>query len=377
MTNKRSGRQNTALFILIAASLMIVLEMFILPGGRFLAGRDKPAPQPETVEVAVPVIEEQVPEAAPPPLSAEDRMAEEMNVAPDEVMPPPEANTAMPPEAAPAPEGEPLWKMNAVPPPAVPEGFGRVVIIIDDLGMNRRQSEAVLDLPGPVTTAFLPYAGHVAAMVQEAREKGHEVIIHMPMEPMDGRLDMGSIALHENMGDADFDAMLDKGLNAFDGYVGMNNHMGSRLTQDRGAMDRLMSKLHERGMLFVDSRTIAGSVAEEVAKEHHVPHAGRDIFLDDNESYENVVEMLAKTASVARRAGTAIAIGHPKENTVRALQEWLPTLAARKLVLVPISAVVTTEPETAQADADMEMANTPPLRALPTFDEWLSTTRGE
>jgi hypothetical protein len=128
----------------------------------------------------------------------------------------------------------------------------------------------------------------------------------------------------------------------------MNNHMGSRLTQDQAAMDALMVRLRRAGMLFVDSRTIGSSVAATTAARHGVPYAVRDVFLDHDESYEAVKASLAATEAVARRTGLAVAIGHPKDNTIRALAEWLPGLAARGFVLVPVSAVVVT-PGTAQA----------------------------
>lgn len=364
------GRQKTARFILIGASLMLVVQfvgsMSSLPWFKKepvstqqerqmqerMALRAMPsqgsaqeaqanAPQPQEY-----LGQTQMVEPAPGPI---------YESAPAGVMPleSTEEDGAVPPQTIPAPQvtpdsddhsqfQEPAWKKYAVSAPAVPAGMARVVVIIDDLGMNHTQTQAVIDLPGPVTAAFLPYAPYVDTLAAAARDKGHELIIHMPMEPMDGKLDMGGIALSTGMEPAAFDRMLDEGLHAFSGYVGMNNHMGSRLTQDQGAMDRLMTVLHDNGLLFVDSRTIGGSVAEESAREHGVPHAGRDVFLDDDESYENVVRMLARTEAIAKHSGLAIAIGHPKANTVRALREWLPTLASKGLVLVPVSAVVST-----------------------------------
>lgn len=243
------------------------------------------------------------------------------------------------------PQAEPPWRRYAVAAPEVPEGFSRVVVIIDDLGVDRKRSRAILELPGPLTAAFLPYATQVAPLVEEARAKGHEILIHMPMEPMGEDLDLGSIALRSDMKPAAFDAMLAQAFAAFEGYVGMNNHMGSKLTQDRGAMERLMGRLYENGLLFVDSRTIGKSVAGKVAADHAVPHIGRDVFLDHDPHYEGVVESLQRVENVARKQGIAVAIGHPKDHTIRALTEWLPTLAEKKLVLVPVSAVVTVTPE--------------------------------
>jgi polysaccharide deacetylase 2 family uncharacterized protein YibQ len=275
------------------------------------------------------------------------------------------------------------WQKNAVPSPAVPEGFGRVVVVIDDLGVDRKHSREILALPAPITAAFLPYADNVAPMVQDARTAGHEIVIHMPMEPTNTELDMGSLALRTGMSPAEFEAVLKKAFSVFDGYVGLNNHMGSRLTQDRGAMERLMGRLYEQGLLFVDSRTIGASVAGQVAADHSVPHAVRDVFLDHDPTYEGVMKSLKLVEDIARRKGTAIAIGHPKPDTIKALQEWLPTLADKNLVLVPVSAVVTmgqpavtTPPEEELFIAPDEQATAAagdddvPLIVLPAGDEW-------
>lgn len=239
-------------------------------------------------------------------------------------------------------EQPPAWKryaVSAVTPPDQP----KIVIVIDDLGVSREPSKAVLDLPGPLTLSFLPYAAHVEDLVDLGREKGHEIMVHMPMEPMDPDLDTGAIALTTGQTPEEFLAMLDRGLGVFGGYVGLNNHMGSRLTQDENAMRILMEQLRKRGLLFLDSKTVAASVAEKTAALYGVPHASRDVFLDDDPSLENARLSLEKTERIARRNGIAIAIGHPKTNTIEALREWLPTLADKGFALVPVSAVVTEE----------------------------------
>lgn len=233
----------------------------------------------------------------------------------------------------------PAWRKNAVSV-RVPEGFAKIVIIIDDMGVDRRHSDEAAELPGPLTMSFLPYARHLDEQTKNARAQGHELMVHMPMEPMDPDLDMGPVALRVDMNAQEFDAMLEEGLSALGGYVGLNNHMGSRLTQDQDSMGRLMSVLKKRELLFVDSRTIAGSVADDMAAAYGVPHVSRDVFLDDDPSFESVRESLEHLERIAHKRGYAVAIGHPKPHTIAALKAWLPTLADKKLALVPASAVV-------------------------------------
>lgn len=139
--------------------------------------------------------------------------------------------------------------------------------------------------------------------------------------------------------------MLNKDLSAFSGYVGINNHMGSKMTQDRPGMARVMAELRTRGLLFIDSRTINTSVAADEAEKAGIPYAVRDVFLDHEETYEAVAGALEEVERKALKDGFAIAIGHPREETVKALREWLPTLEAKGIALVPVSAVVTVPEE--------------------------------
>lgn len=240
-----------------------------------------------------------------------------------------------------APAEIPAWKRNAVPVILPPPGKPRIAIIIDDMGMDRVHTREAMDLPGPLTFAFLPYADNLKAQTEMAKEKGHELMVHVPMEPMNGGLNAGPEVLKTGLSPTDFLKTLDDDLKAFDGYVGINNHMGSRMTQDRPGMQLLMADLKKRGLLFVDSKTISGSVGEEEAQKAGIPFAGRDVFLDHEETYEAVEGSLAALERTALKKGLAIAIGHPKAETLKALREWLPTLEAKGIVLIPISAAVT------------------------------------
>ncbi len=232
------------------------------------------------------------------------------------------------------------WKDNAVKT-NIPKGMAKIAIIIDDVGVNLSGAKEVIALPAPLTMALLPYADHVDTLAQDAKNAGHELMIHMPMEPMNPDLDTGPIVLKTGYTSQEFDSMLDKALKSFDGYVGLNNHMGSKLTQDPESMRRLMDRLYKEGMLFVDSRTIASSVAEKTANDFLVPNLARDVFLDDDPSAEAVHKSLMKVEQVARKYGSVVAIGHPKTETIEALKAWIPTLAEKNMVLVPVTALVT------------------------------------
>lgn len=215
----------------------------------------------------------------------------------------------------------------------------QIIVIIDDMGMDRRRSKAIAELPGPLTLAYLPYAPDLPEETSTAKARGHELIIHMPMEPMDAHTNPGPIALKTGMSNAEMDIMLAKAFASFDGYVGINNHMGSKLTQDERAMRHVMAALKARDLLFVDSKTIGSSVASRMAAEAGLRYADRDVFLDNVNTVEAVRRNLNQLERLADRKGYAIAIGHPRDGTIGALKEWLPTLKTRGFELIPVSSV--------------------------------------
>ena len=243
-----------------------------------------------------------------------------------------------PPPIAPSPS-DPAWRRYAVPASA-PAGRPLIAILIDDVGVNRRNAPRVAELPAPVTLAYMTYADNLPKLTAAARARGHELMLHVPMEPMDQGVDAGPNALLTGLDEAELRRRLDWGLGRFEGYVGINNHMGSRFTAWEPGMELVMAELRRRGLLFVDSRTIAGSVAGRAAERHAVPHADRDVFLDNEQESGAVHEQLAKLEEVARTRGAALGIGHPHDGTIAALAEWLPTLEAKGFAVVPVSTIV-------------------------------------
>jgi len=235
--------------------------------------------------------------------------------------------------------GSPLWQKNALP--FAPRSSGPMIaIVIDDMGLDRKRSSRVVGLPAPLTLAWLPYANDLPHQTKTARAAGHELMVHIPMEPQASDVDPGPDAMKVGIGNAELLRRLDHGLKSFDGYIGVNNHMGSRFTEDAAGMKVILGELQRRGLMFLDSRTTSHSVASSIARGMHLPALGRDVFLDDDMSPVAVRASLAKVETVARRQGYAIAIGHPHDATVDALVEWLPAVAAKGFTLVPVSAIL-------------------------------------
>jgi len=211
-----------------------------------------------------------------------------------------------PPQIAAAPRPPvPVWQENAVELAAV-TSQPMIAIVIDDMGLDRNRSHQTVGLKGPLTLAYLAYAGDLATQTKAARSAGHELLVHVPMEPGSSTTDPGPHAL---------------------------------ATSDRAAMRAVMAKLEARGLLFLDSRTSGETVAHEEATKAGIPALRRDVFIDHDPSPIAVRAALLDVETVARRQGYAIAIGHPKDATINALSEWLPDVVARGFAIVPISAI--------------------------------------
>lgn len=245
----------------------------------------------------------------------------------------------IPSPQSPNPVGVPAWRRYAVRA-EVTDGHPLIAVLIDDAGLNRRNTARLVDLPGPLTFAFMTYADALEKQSAAARAHGHELMLHVPMEPLDHALNAGPNALETELDSAELRRRINWGLDRLEGYVGINNHMGSRFTAWEPGMALVMQELKRRGLLYVDSRTIADSVADRIAERYSVPHADRDVFLDNDEEGAAVTERLVDLEAVARKHGMAIGIGHPHDGTIAALAEWLPTLAQKGFILVPVSTVV-------------------------------------
>lgn len=311
-----------------------------------------PLPEPPAREPAPATIAELIGKAAelpadqPPvgqPPADQPMDGPEVPPVPAEAVPPvPEkpVQTAVlpPPVLPPVAGGVPLWQKNAVPG-RLPTDRPAIAVVIDDLGVDRKRSARIVTLPGPLTLAWLPYAQDLREQAKAARAKGHELLLHIPMEPS-VKADPGPGALLVGLAQDEILRRFAAALASFDGYVGVNNHMGSRFTADRAAMAPVLAEVQRRGLLWLDSRTTPTSAAPGLAREMKLPFAGRDVFLDNVETVAAVRAQLAKTEAVARQQGVAIAIGHPHDATFEALAGWLPELQKRGFTLVPVSAIV-------------------------------------
>ena len=235
--------------------------------------------------------------------------------------------------------GNQRWLANAAPAPAI-EGRPMIAIVIDDLGLSQTRVKQTIALPSPITLAFLPYGHNLKKLTKEGRAAGHELIIHVNMEPKDHDIDPGPKALLTTLEPDEVHRRLLWAFDQFDGYIGISNHMGSRFTEWPDGMEVVVKALKRRGLLYFDSVTSTKSVGPALARAHGMAYASRDVFLDHNRTAEAVARQLAQTERIALSRGYAIAIGHPHNVTIDALRNWMPSAAERGFVMVPLSAIV-------------------------------------
>jgi polysaccharide deacetylase 2 family uncharacterized protein YibQ len=216
-------------------------------------------------------------------------------------------------------------------------------VVIDDVGFDESMALDFARLGLPMTFAILPHQRYSLALASRLREMGHEVILHLPMQPV-GRpgSDPGEGAVIEGLSRDEIRAIVEGDLESVPGAVGLNNHMGSRATTDPILMRAVLEVARERGLFFLDSRTTSATVAYDLAVEMGIPAARRTVFLDDRRERSYIEAQVRSLLERARMEGIALAIGHPDQATLDALKESTGLLRSPDIRMVPVSTLAGT-----------------------------------
>ncbi|MDO6562746.1 divergent polysaccharide deacetylase family protein [Amphritea sp. 1_MG-2023] len=209
----------------------------------------------------------------------------------------------------------------------------RLMIIVDDIGNNLEQGVAAINLPGPIAYSILPHTPHSVSLAQLAFRQGKEVMLHAPMANA-ANLRLGPGALTDTLSQAQLQRVLADAIAAVPHVTGMNNHMGSLLTQRRQKMDWVMEVLAQQGLFFLDSRTTSQTVAWKSAYSRGIPWLMRDVFLDHEQTTAFVDKQFRTGLTLAQQQGFAVLICHPYPVTIAYLQQALPALGERGVQLV-------------------------------------------
>lgn len=215
----------------------------------------------------------------------------------------------------------------------------KIAIVIDDLGLSQSAFDRVNVLPVPLTLSFLPYGEEAQGMVDRVAPN-HEIMLHLPMEPLEKVTLAGPDYLRADQSPKQIKSDLRLNLSKLSGYVGVNNHTGSAFTSDADAMHLVLDELDMRGLFFLDSLTTLSPVAAELAVTEGWRVLERDVFLDADEpavTAGTVKARLQELEHIASVTGEAIGIGHPYPVTLDVLGPWLVTAEARGFDIVPVS----------------------------------------
>lgn len=227
---------------------------------------------------------------------------------------------------------------------SVAETPPRIAIIIDDLGYQFAAGRRAIDLPGPVAFAVLPGTPSGRRLAQIAYERGKEVLLHMPLEPVDhhGPAEPGALLL--DMSRSTFRTTFADAIATVPHAVGVSSHRGSLLTRHPGHMGWLMEEIRQRhDLFFIDSYTTHESIAVRIAAEAGVSATKRDVFLDHERTAEAVSREFERLKNMARKRGTAVAIGHPFPETLAVLEREIPKLREEGFWLVTVSELISTQ----------------------------------
>lgn len=220
----------------------------------------------------------------------------------------------------------------------------KVVIIVDDLGLNKEPIDKLGELKAPISFAILPDLPYSKYAAQVAHRKGWDVILHLPMEPKESSgylaADAGNGALLVGLPKNEILTNLEKNLSSIPYIKGVNNHMGSKFTENGELMELVLESIKKRGLFFIDSRTSPHTTGFDMARNMGIKTAKRDLFLDNGTGGQSYIRsQIGRLLSISKEKGVAIGICHPYPNTISVLSEMIPEIK-KEAEIVPSSAVV-------------------------------------
>jgi len=231
-------------------------------------------------------------------------------------------------------------KKSVKSPPPDTKQLPLVALIIDDLGYDRKLARKLKALDAALTFSILPHSPFQDSIANLAKDRGFEIMLHLPMEPMEyPAVDPGPGTLLTSMTPDQLIRQLKEDLKAVPYIKGVNNHMGSKMTAESSQMYQIFTVLKERNLYFIDSRTTSKTLCKPSARLFQIPFAQRDVFLDHVQDAEFIRKQIKELIQIARRNGYAVGIGHPHLITYDILREMLPELQ-KEVQLVPASEIV-------------------------------------
>ncbi len=219
-------------------------------------------------------------------------------------------------------------------------GNGKLALVIDDFGYTKEPIQAYREIHRPLTFAVLPNHPYSNEAAKRGKADGRVVILHLPMEAMSSAAQEEAITIHTEMSESEIRSIVNELTQSVPGISGVNNHQGSKATSDSRVMRIVMNEMADRGLFFIDSHTIGSSVAYDTARSLGVPTAKNELFIDNDSDVSTIKAQLRTAGDIALRDGEAIAIGHARMNTARAIKEMIPELEQKGIEFVFVTSLL-------------------------------------
>jgi len=219
-------------------------------------------------------------------------------------------------------------------------GHGQMAIVIDDFGYSKEPITAFAEISRPLTFAVLPYRPYSNEAAARGLSSGHQVILHLPMEPLAQGEQSEKLTITVKMSDGEIQEMTRNALQAIPGLIGVNNHQGSRATADKRVMNIVLGELKNNSLFFLDSRTNSQSVGAESARQMGIRTGENQLFIDNTDNVNAIKTKLRTAQDMAIKYGSVVVIGHARMNTAKAVNEIISELEENGVQLVFVSQMV-------------------------------------
>jgi len=218
----------------------------------------------------------------------------------------------------------------------------RIAFIIDDLGYERSIAEKIIELDFPITLSILPFLQYSKYLAEEGYKKNQEIMLHLPMEAKNPSANPGPGAIKSYMSEEEIKQAVRDCIGSVPGISGINNHMGSKITEDERIMKFIFEEMKEfdLDLYFVDSKTSPNSVAYVMAREMGINAIERTIFLDNEDGMDYIKGQLLTAKELALKKGKVVVIGHDRINTYYVLKRMVPELMKEGIEIVYVSELV-------------------------------------
>ena len=213
-----------------------------------------------------------------------------------------------------------------------------VALVIDDVGYNKNMIKPFFKLGIPLTFAVLPQETFSRAIAEEIHNNGHEVILHLPMEPIDPSHNPGKGALLCSMNEKQIKETYKSDVDTVPFAIGVSNHMGSKFVEDKRLVKLMLLRVRESGFFFLDSKTTQHSAVSAIAQQLNVPCMTNNVFLDNEDTGDAIERQIELLAQDAQKHRAAIGIGHvSRKETAAAIKKAIPALKKQGIEFISLS----------------------------------------